>query len=114
MRRTSLDILEKSQLPAEQAKAILEVMDLELHDQRTELATKEDLAREISQLRGEMRQMFFEMRKELTDGLHALELQVQSQRAEMARWILGSSGALIGAFGVMLGLFYFFTSRLGR
>jgi DNA primase large subunit len=120
MRRSSLDILEKSQLPEEQAKAILEVMDLELQSQRDELVTKDQFARELALFRAEVREQFFELRKELIDRLHAVELQLQvqlqaqlqAQRAEMARWILGSSGTLIGAIGVMFGIFYFFMSRL--
>ena len=91
-------------------------MDLELQSQRDGLVTQDHFARELGQFRAEIREQFFELRKELIDRLHAVELQFQvqrqAQRAEMARWILGSSGALIGAMGIMFGVFYFFMSRL--
>ena len=43
MKTASLDILEKSQLPLGQARAILEVMESELLMRDTSLATKSDL-----------------------------------------------------------------------
>lgn len=96
-------------------------MDLELESQRAPLATKDDLARELgrfdlafrtalAEFRSETNERFAEMR----NRFHALELQIQTQRADTARWILGSSGTIVGAFGVILGLFYFFTNRLGK
>jgi ABC-type phosphate transport system auxiliary subunit len=128
MHRSSLDILEKAQLPGDQAKAILEVMDLELESQRLQLGTKDELLLELGKFRLELRSVLAEFRtemnerfsvlekemKEMRERFHRVELQIQTQNAETSRMILGSSGALLGAFGVMLGLFYFFTNRLGK
>lgn len=107
-------LLEKAKLPGDQAKAILEVMDLELASQRDQLATKDDLARELARFELILRTSLSDFKTEVRDRLYALELQMQAHRTETARWILGASGGLIGAFGVMLGLFYLFTNHLGK
>jgi len=128
--------------------AILAVMGLELESRDAQLATKDDLSRELGRFelvlrssladfRAEMRSQLSEtkdqfgnqlsetkghfgnqfselngalaeMRQETRDRFHSLELQIQTQRADLVRWIVASRGAMIGAFGVMLGLFYFF------
>ncbi len=113
MHRSSLDILEKTPLPGDQAKAILEVMDLELESQGEHLGTKDDLLRFELVLRSalaEMRTELSELKQEMRERLHSVELQIQTQSAESSRMIL----AMVGAFGVMLGLFYFFTNHLGK
>jgi len=121
MHRSSLDILEKAQLPGDQAKAILEVMDLELESQREQLATQEGVSLEFEKFRLELRSVLAEFKTEMNqrftkieERLNSLELQIYTLRAETSRMILIASGTTVGAFGVMLGLFYFFTNHLGR
>ena len=54
MRTASLELLEKTQLPPAQARAILQVMDLELANRDSALATKSDLREAIHDLRAEV------------------------------------------------------------
>ena len=61
MKASSLEILEKSQLPPSQARAIFQVMEAELSAREHTLATRADLDR----------------------GLHGLELKVEAVRIEM-------------------------------
>jgi len=112
MLTSSLDILEKAQLPGPQAKAILQVMELELSAQHEILATKADLLDAKTGLKAEILATKVELqteiratRTELKADIAAvrsdLELKIEAAKAETARLI-------IGATGVMLGAFYFF------
>ena len=55
MKTSSLDLLEESQLPPAQARAILRVMESELSLHDMALATKSDLDLKVEALRGEIR-----------------------------------------------------------
>ena len=61
MKTSSLELLEKTQLPPAQARAILQVMEGELTSREESLATRADLR----------------------DGLHGLELKSEALRTEM-------------------------------
>lgn len=61
MKTASLELLEKTQLPPAQARAILEVMESELAFREGALASKADLR----------------------DGLHGLELKIEGLRGEL-------------------------------
>ena len=61
MKASSLEILERSQLPPSQARAIFQVMEAEMSEREHTLATRTDLDR----------------------GLHGLELKVEAVRTEM-------------------------------
>jgi hypothetical protein len=61
MKASSLEILERSQLPPSQARAIFQVMEAELSAREHTLATRADL----------------------DQGLHGLELKVEAVRTEM-------------------------------
>ncbi|MGD1031462.1 MAG: hypothetical protein ABSA05_10000 [Opitutaceae bacterium] len=68
MKTSSLDLLEKSQLPPAQARAILQVMESELSLHDTALATKSDLHAlelKVEALRGEVRADLQSLRAEL-------------------------------------------------
>jgi hypothetical protein len=68
MKTSSLDLLEKSQLPPAQARAILQVMESELSLHDTALATKSDfhaLELKVEALRGEVRSDLQALRAEL-------------------------------------------------
>lgn len=79
MQAASLDILEKAQVPSIQARAMLEVIDLEIAAKNSQLATRLD----ISQMK------------------HDLELKIESIRSELVRWVfmcvMGQTAMLIGA-----------------
>jgi uncharacterized protein YicC (UPF0701 family) len=75
MKTSSLDLLEKSQLPPAQARAILRVMESELSLHDTALATKSDL---------------FATRVELREEIHNLDLRLEALRAELIGEIKGT------------------------
>jgi hypothetical protein len=74
---SSLDLLERSQLPPAQARAILQVMEAELAERDRALATKADLE---SGLRGVE---------------HRLELRIESLRGELRTEIAGAESRLV-------------------
>ncbi len=100
MNATSLDILEKTQLPSSQARAILQVMELELAAREDSLATKD----------------------EVKDALHSLELRMESMRSELKSDIKGLEGRLMrwvltcmmGQTAVIAGAVYFGLTHLRR
>ena len=68
MKTESLELLEKSQLPPAQARAILQAMESELAIHADALATKADLLATKADLEG---------------GMHRLELKIEGVRTEM-------------------------------
>jgi hypothetical protein len=68
MKTSSLKALENAELPPAQARAILQVMESELADHESSLASKADLL----------------------GGLHRLELKIEAQRAELIAEIKGT------------------------
>jgi hypothetical protein len=96
MNTSSLDILEKTQLQPNQARAILQVMELELAAREDSLATK----------------------NEVKDALHSLELRIESLRGEfkelegrLMRWVLT---CIMGQTAVIAGAMYFGLTHLRR
>ena len=94
MQTTSLDLLEKTQLPANQARAILQAMELEMAAHQEELATK----------------------NELKDALHGLDLRIEALRGELkglesrlTRWVFT---CILGQTAVMAGALYFSLTHL--
>jgi hypothetical protein len=82
MNTSSLDLLEKTKLSPDQARAILKVMEAELSAHRDGLATRIDLK----------------------EGFHALELKVESVRSDLVRWVF------VGTFSqaaLLAGVVYF-------
>jgi predicted nucleic acid-binding Zn-ribbon protein len=113
MRANSLEILEKSSLPPDQAKAILRAMECEFDERESrllqEVATKKDLnalredflglrgevgglRTEVGSLRGEVDAL----RKDMVAGYHALELRMAKFEAKMAVWLFTMFIALVG------------------
>ena|ERR1035438_9151525 len=75
MKTSSLDVLEKSQLPPAQARAILRVMESELALHDSALATKSDL---------------FATRVELREEIHNLDLKLEVLRGTLIGEIKGT------------------------
>jgi hypothetical protein len=82
MRTSSLDILEKTKLSPDQARAILRVMEAELTASQNEIATRIDLR----------------------DGFHALELKIESVRSDLVRWVFV---CIFGHAALLAGVVYF-------
>ena len=82
MRSSSLEVLEKTKLSPDQARAILEVMEAEFAASRDGLAT----------------------RIEMRDGFHALELKIESVRSDLVRWVFVCT---FGQAALLAGVVYF-------
>jgi len=108
MKTSSLELLEKTQLPPAQARAILQVMEGELASREEALATRADLRdglhglelksealrTEMQTLGGELRTEMAALRGELRTEMKALggelRTEMQTQRAELIREIKGT------------------------
>jgi hypothetical protein len=100
MNTTSLDILERSQLPSVQARAILQAMDLELASKQDVLATRND----VLLLKNDL--LLFESR---------LRQEMANLKAELVRWVFTCIlGQTIVAAGLIVGALYFFLAYIRR
>src|SRR5947208_3104974 len=90
----SLEILEKADVPAQQARAIVQAIEIEIAGAKETLATKQD----ILILRSEMHAM----RVDLRSDMHAIASGSLRQMY----------GAMLGQLAVLLGVAYFFVSHV--
>jgi hypothetical protein len=111
MKTSSLEILEKTALPPAQARAILQVMEIELASTHEMLATRADLAElrlatsaELTELRLATKADLAELRAELRTEIKAIE-------GALSRWVLT---CILGQTAVLAGLGYFLLARAGR
>jgi len=136
MQVASLEVLEKANLPAPQARAIVQAIEIEIAGARDTLATKQDtlllrqdmaelghdLRKEMSELghdlRQEMSKLGHDVRQEMLDMRHGLELKIEAVRSEIhasaSRISRHMYGALLGQMAVLLGIAYFFVAQVGR
>jgi hypothetical protein len=132
----SLEVLEKAAVPAAQARAIVQAIEIEIAGARDTLATKQDililrqetkqdmlsLRHEMAELRAELRQdmaglrtelrqemtdLRTELRQEMTDLRHGLELKIASAVTQPQLY-----AALLGQMALLLGIAYFFVTHL--
>ena len=96
MKTISLEIVEKSELPAAQAHAILKVMESELASAQETLATKADLLAVKAELKAE---------------ISALDVKITGVEGRLSRWVLT---CILGQTAVLAGLGYFVVTRLAR
>ena len=87
MQAAALEILEKANVSAPQARAFVQAIEIELAAQRDVLATKLDLS---------------DVRREL-------EVKLESVKSELVRWVFL---CILGQTAVLLGAAYFFVSRI--
>jgi|SRR5256884_3508264 len=125
MQAASLEILEKANLPAPQARAIVQAIEIEIAGARDTLATKQDtllLRQDMAELghdlRQEMSKLGHDVRQEMLDMRHGLELKIEGMRSEIHASASSISrqmyGALLGQMAVLLGIAYFFVAHVGR
>jgi len=79
VKTTNLEILEKTQLPTNQARAILNVMELEITAREEVLVTK-----------SEFREAMLASKADLLGAVHGLELKLEAQRADLIGEIKGT------------------------
>jgi hypothetical protein len=96
MKTSSLELLEKTQLPPAQARAILQVMESEFAIHGSALVSRADLREafhdldlKIEVLRGETRTEIQTLRTEMQTLGGELRTEIQTLRAEMIREIRG-------------------------
>lgn len=92
MQPASLEVLEKAAVPATQARAIVQAIEIELAGARDTLATKQDI---------------LILRQEMTDMRHSLELKIASTVTQSQLY-----GAILGQMALLLGVAYFFVTHL--
>ena len=143
MQAASLEVLEKPNLPAPQARAIVQAIEIEIAGARDTLATKQDtlllrhdtaelghdlrkemselghgLRQEMSDLRQEMSKLGHDVRQEMSDMRRGLELKIEGVRSEIHAGASSISrqmyAALLGQMAVLLGIAYFFVAHVGR
>jgi hypothetical protein len=101
---SSLDLLERSELPPAQARAILRVMEMELVSSQSALATRADMAAESAKLRAEMAAGFAEIRAELAKIHGKIEAGDARTQSRLAVWVLTCT---FSQTVVLLGVIYF-------
>lgn len=112
MRTTSLDILERAQLPGSQAKAILTVMELELEDHRQGLATHADVATlraEMAGIKTELKIDIANLRTEFGDLKTELKSEIRDSKVDMIRWMIATNTIFLS---LGLGVVYFFLNHI--
>src|SRR5437016_8273699 len=125
MQAASLEVLEKANLPAPQARAIVQAIEIEIAGARDTLATKQDtllLRQDMAELghdlRKEMSELGHDLRKEMSELRHGLELKIEGMRSEVHASASSISrqmyAALLGQMAVLLGIAYFFVAHVGR
>src|SRR5438309_10247069 len=125
MQAASLEVLEKANLPAPQARAIVQAIEIEIAGARDTLATKQDtllLRQDMAELghdlRKEMSELGHDLRQEMSDLRHGLELKIEGMRSEVHASASSISrqmyAALLGQMAVLLGIAYFFAAHVGR
>ena len=98
MNTTSLDILEKSQLPPVQARAILQAMEIELTAKQEFLATRSEVLAYKSELKNDLLLLESRLRQEMAN-----------LKAELVRWVFTCIlSQTIVTVGLIVGALYFF------
>ncbi len=112
MQAETLDVLEKAEIPAPQARAIARAIDIEIAASRQSLATRADVLLESGTLRTAMSELKGSLEKQI-GSLHtkigSLETKIEASKSEVLNRMYG---ALLAQLAVLLGLAYFFVGRL--
>jgi len=112
MQAASLELLEKASLPAPQATAIVQAIDIEITAAQNVLATKQD----VHVLELKIESSFLATKQDV----HVLELKIESSFKELSRNMYEIArnlyaalfGGLIGTMGILLGVCYFFVTHV--
>ena len=112
MQAASLEVLEKANLPAPQARAIVQAIEIEIAGAKDTLATKQD----VLILRHEIAELRTELKSEMTGLRHEVEgkLSQSDFHAAMTSSVRHMYGAIMGQFALLLGVAYFFVSHVQR
>jgi hypothetical protein len=100
MKASSLEILERSQLPPSQARAIFQVMEAELSAREHTLATRADLERGLHNLDLKIETFRGELRAEM----QSLRAELKSDIRDTVRWNFAFWVAQLAAMAAILKL----------
>lgn len=138
MQAESLEVLEKADVPPEQARAIVRAIEIELAAAKDTLATKHDLSvlrqdlqQEMSEMRQDLRQEMSEMRQVLKQEMSEIRGELRQEISEIREGMSNLRGelkaeihtsvsgvtrqmytALLGQMAVLLGFAYFFATHI--
>jgi hypothetical protein len=101
MQAASLQVLEKANVPAPQALAIVQAIEIEIAGAQNILATKQD----ITQLREDTKAEFVQVCKEIS----RLEVKISESARDLTRHMYAAIGVQMG---LLLGIAYFFVTHL--
>ena len=111
MKTANLDLLEKSELPPAQARAILQVMESELSAHDSALATKADLQAGLQALRADIETLRFSTGADIQASRLANKADLEALRADLVgeikgtlRWNFAFWVAQLGAMAAILKL----------
>src|SRR5437588_9312804 len=112
----SLEILEKANVPAPQARAIVQAIEIEMAGARETLATKQDiliLRHEMAEMRAELKTETTTLRGDLRSEIHAMRGDWRSEmHASSSGNLWQTYAAMLGQVDVLLGVTYFFVSHV--
>jgi hypothetical protein len=111
MQAASLEILEKANVPAPQARTIVQAIGIEIEGARDTLATKQDLLLLRTELRHEMMELGAGLRTEMANLRSDLRTEMHALASGNMRQLYLP---LLGQMAVLLGIAYFFVERLPR
>jgi hypothetical protein len=83
MQAASLEVLEKANLPAPQARAIVQAIEIEMNATQTTLATKQDLNTLATKQDLTAFATKQDLKQAMSDIAHALELEIDALRTEL-------------------------------
>jgi hypothetical protein len=118
MQAASLEILEKANVPAPQARAIVQAIGIEIAGARDTLATKHDLLLLRTDLHTEIGELRSDLRAEMAGLRSNLDTRVADLRTEMHANASSNMRqtylALLSQMAVLLGIAYFCVAHLHR
>lgn len=106
MKTTSLEILEKAELPTKQAHAILKVFEQEMASSQENLATKADIVALQAATKADIAALQLATQADLTK----VRLEIKGTEGRTARWILT---CMLGQTAVLMGWISFVLSHSG-
>ena len=109
MQTASLDILEKTQLPAHQARAILTVMEIEMTAREEVLASKGELKEAFHSLELKIEALRGDMSREIGSLRADLLGEIRGSEGKLMRWVFT---CMLGQTAVIAGAVYFAMTHL--
>jgi hypothetical protein len=109
MQAASLEILEKANVPAPQARAIVQAIGIEIEGAKDTLATKHDLLLLRTELRQEMTNLGAGLRTEMANLRADLRTEMHATASSNMRQFYM---ALLGQMALLFGIAYFFVEHV--